>query len=79
MFPSKVCQLLCNLHAISIEMPIGPEVTQSEKQNMSVDQITAHIQRRDKCIHWRDSLIGQGTLYLVLPEDGLCNLHLFFI
>lgn len=79
MFPSKVCQLLCNLHAISIEMPSGPEVAQSEKPNMSVDRITAHIQCRDKCIHWRDSIIGQGTLYLVLPEDGLYNLHIHFI
>lgn len=46
---------------------------------MSVDRITAHIQHRDECIHWRDSLIGQGILYLVSPEDGLYNLHVCFI
>lgn len=48
MFPSKVCQILCHLHAISIEMPKGPEVTRSEKPNMSVNRITAHIQRGDE-------------------------------
>lgn len=79
MFPSKVCQLLCNLHAISIETPTGPVVTQCEKPKISVDRITAHIQHRDEFIHWRVSLIGQGTLYLVLPEDGLYNLHICII
>lgn len=76
MFLSNVCQLLCNLHAISIEMPKGSEVTQSKKSNMSVNLITAHIQCRDKCIHWGDSLIGSGTLCLVVPEDSLYNLHI---
>lgn len=78
MFPSKVCQLLCHLHAISIGMPTGPEVTRSGEPNMLVDRITAHIQRRDECTHWRDSLIGQGILYWVSPEeDSLYNLHVY--
>lgn len=78
MFLSNVCQLLCNLHAISIEMPKGSEVTQSKKSNMSVNRITAHIQCGDECIHWGDSLIGRGTLCLVVPEDSLYNLHIPF-
>lgn len=79
MFASKVCQRLCNLHAISIVEPKGPEVTQRERLNMSVNRITAHIQHRDECIHWRDSLIGKGTLCLVVPEDSLCHLHISFL
>lgn len=79
MFKSKVCQLLCHLHAISIEMPEGPGVTQSEKPNMLVNRITAHIQHGDKCFHWGDSLIGQGTLCLVVPEDRFYNSHLCFM
>lgn len=77
MFPSKVCQPLCNLHAISIEVPTRPVVTQSEKLNMALYRITAHVQCRDEAIHWRDSLIGHSTVYLVLPKDSLYNLISF--
>lgn len=54
MFASKVCQRLCNLHAISIAEPTGPEVTRRERLNMSVNRITAHIQRS----RWMYSLEG---------------------
>lgn len=61
MFTSKVCQRLCNLHEISIEKPVGPEVTWNERPNMSVNQITAQIQQWDKSIHWRRSLKGASA------------------
>lgn len=78
MFLSKVCQLLCDLHSITTEMPKGPEVNQREELNLSVNQITAHIQCRDMCIHWRDSSIGQVTLCLIVPEDNLYNLNTLY-
>lgn len=67
MFTSKVCQRLCNLHEISIEKPVGPGVTWNERANVSVNRITAHIQRGDKCIHRRDFFKRRGRctcLYL---------------
>lgn len=75
MFPSEVCQLLCNLHGISIEMSSGPEVSQSKKKK-AAERITAHILRME---YSREGYFNWTEHFVLIYTEGRLNSFMTFM